>query len=195
MNLGTISPQLPSWFADKRNPANQYGVKLAWFWTTLFFLPLTFTQPFITRSVILRSAGRWLIATAYWWLVTQYFVHTILLYSGAACISSDPENNSTLDPTYCTFPSKRYVVTTAEDEPIIQPRPHWSGGHDVSGHTFLLTHAILFMVSELALVTRYAARNTIAQAPSPLRSPGTEWAFHRGVRLAVGILCVFWAWM
>lgn len=204
MNAETITPPIPSYFADKRKIFNQQGVKKAWGWTSFVFVLLLFTQPFPSRSSLLRSIARYGLATLYWLVFTSYIADQVLVLSGANCIPADTtalSTNTTLDPIMCIRPPKKLAPIPGQagleglNIPLATVRPRWSGGHDVSGHTFLLVHATLFLVSELAILARRAKKNTVLQASDPLRSPATEYMWHSWVRKLAGVLIGLWCWM
>lgn len=162
----------PAWLADKRNVLNQYGVKLAWLWTTLAFV--TFVAARIHAAsrrsrtaeeraadaplLIVRPIVRYALATLWWYLLTQStwfgsssaqapsITQRVLEFSGAQCVAPDGESGfmAILEPELCRPGAVRAAAGA--------PRPYWHGGHDVSGHTFLLVHASLFLVETIAPV-------------------------------------------
>ena len=56
---------------------------------------------------------------------------------------------------------------------------NWSGGHDLSGHVFMLTHASLFLWSEVM----------------PILQMGSAKQWRHGATWAIGGLLVVWWWM
>lgn len=159
LNAGLLPTSLP-YFADKRNFLNQLFVKKAWAWTTGLWLTFVVAQavsvPVGTKAgsiiveagkqaVVLSHIRRWVIATTYWYYLTQatWFLgvgtgpslaHRLLLQTGAQCV-----------PSPHTIVEGAQVCIGAKGE-------YWTGGHDVSGHVFLLMHAILFLYSTISPV-------------------------------------------
>ncbi|KAJ3129542.1 hypothetical protein HK098_001018 [Nowakowskiella sp. JEL0407] len=132
-----LSPPSPSFFSDKRNPLNKIFVKNGWAWTSiplLVFMLLTALQSRNRGSSIDKFVIRWVGATLYWFILTQWFFgHSVfdrVRYSTAAC---------EIDR------SVKYGVSGKACA--------GSGGNfwefDISGHCFLLIHASLFIISEL----------------------------------------------
>ncbi|KAM0754735.1 hypothetical protein T439DRAFT_321771 [Meredithblackwellia eburnea MCA 4105] len=102
-------------------------------WTTPL-PPATTISPMTSRNIFVAQFRRLAIATLYWYLLTQSSIalplskgpsisHYILLYTGAYCVG--PGGN------------------------VCQGRvgEYWKGGHDVSGHTFILTHATMLLIT------------------------------------------------
>ena len=171
------------YFKDKRNLFNIYFVKQAWVWTTLSFVAFVgtshlFPPKFTTISVnspdrlnsLWIHARRYLLATLFWFYVTQatWFFglgpslsHYILLATGAQCIPS------TLTPggTTATVGGSAGTGGVLGMSPAVEVdmgicrsadgKSYWQGGHDVSGHTFLLVHASLLLLTTIAPTLPY----------------------------------------
>ncbi len=129
----------PSYFARKRNIFNIYFVKLGWFWTTLALLLFTYTHPSLGPPLNpiptprrLRVAARYLIATTAWAAVTQWCFGPALIdrgfrYTGGRCEIVVAED--------VTAQSPGEVFSHAACKMV---GGNWTGGHDISGHVFLL---------------------------------------------------------
>jgi hypothetical protein len=134
----------PSYFAQKRNVFNVYFVKRGWFWVTVALAIFIGThpslgpslRPTITRRRI-QAVARWGLATLVWIAVTQWFFGPPLIdrsfkLTGGACeILSDPSvrlKTGTISETKDYFTAAACKIAGGQ----------WKGGHDISGHVFLL---------------------------------------------------------
>lgn len=163
----------------ERNFLNQIFVKKAWGWTSLAFGVLLAAKP-ARGSVLshtVKPVLRYTLATLYWLLFTTWFfgpsvTDRVLMLTGAQCIPSSQleasrhaqstANTSSTFPTleheHCLSGSAaRQALKTEMTQSILtgtSPRDiapaYWQGGHDISGHTFMLVHASLFLLIELA---------------------------------------------
>lgn len=133
----------PSYFAKKSNVFNVYFVKIGWFWTTLAFFTLIFTHsshgpPFrlqLTKRRV-QAIFRYMTITAVWVFVTQWFFGPAIVdrsfrWTGGRCsqvlatgLTEKMEQGDAKD-----------VFTHAACKAI---GGQWRGGHDISGHVFLL---------------------------------------------------------
>lgn len=205
LSTTSLIPKAIPYFADKRNLFNQVFVKQAWAWTTAVwatfvlasFLPGV-TPPRRTQVVLLAHVRRYALATLYWWYLTQstWFFglvgpslsHRVLLYTGAECVpsalSSDGGGMSALVEGKCEGRKGDY----------------WSGGHDVSGHTFLLVHSSLFLWETISpslpslfpYFFPHAPRPSPAAAPASVRQPNPILQLATLPALA---LILLWWWM
>ncbi|RPA99676.1 hypothetical protein L873DRAFT_1806170 [Choiromyces venosus 120613-1] len=133
-----------SYFSQKRNIFNVFFVKYGWLWTTFVFLIHTSRLRSSSRP---RALLRYAVATLWWISVTQWFfgppiMDRTFLVTGGTCqlINTDPMlAKKEMGTAQMVFTSAACKVAGGK----------WSGGHDLSGHVFLLTHASLFLWSEL----------------------------------------------
>ncbi|KAJ2742604.1 hypothetical protein GGI20_004370 [Coemansia sp. BCRC 34301] len=128
-----VSSSAPSCWASKRNPLNTYGAKLAWAWTTALFVT---TLPVTARPA--RSVVRYALATLYWLAMTRWFFgpplfDRLFVHTGGACQLHSASAE--------VAPSSLTACRAAGGA--------WAGGHDVSGHCFLLLHSGLFLAEEV----------------------------------------------
>jgi hypothetical protein len=167
------SPNLP-YFADKRNVFNTLFVKKAWGWTSAVaaahLIASFLASPAISDSRprssspvfgLLKPVLRWSIATLYWLAVTTWFfgpsvIDRVLVYSGAECVS---RHGGLLGPGIVLGEGHRGVNQTQTHHPRVcvdralakaqgvVHGPYWRGGHDMSGHIFLLVHALFFLAN------------------------------------------------
>ncbi|KAF1985259.1 hypothetical protein K402DRAFT_394955 [Aulographum hederae CBS 113979] len=138
--LQSHAPHLaPSYFARKRNVFNLYFVKIGWFWTTVAVLVFAFTHPSFGPGLALTRRRvnvlvRWAGATLCWMVTTQWFFGPPLIdrsfrLTGGACeIMADPARVEEMG-------AKEEFVTSAACK---LAGGVWKGGHDISGHVFLL---------------------------------------------------------
>ncbi|KAI9803708.1 MAG: hypothetical protein M1833_000620 [Piccolia ochrophora] len=123
----------PSYFARKQNIFNVFFVKVGWFWTTLAFLVSFLLAR--SRTSPQKPLIRYLLVTAYWISITQWFFGPPLIdrwftFSGGVC-----EADGTLKASAaCKAIGGR-----------------WKGGHDLSGHVFLLVLSSAFLAFEAIL--------------------------------------------
>lgn len=136
----------PSYFARKSNVFNLYFVKIGWFWTTLAFFLLLFSHPshgppfslqFTKRR--LQASLRYLSTTLVWIAVTQWFFGPPIIdrsfkWTGGQCQAI--YGTSMADQLERAGMSDvREAATHAACKAI---GGRWKGGHDISGHVFLL---------------------------------------------------------
>ncbi|KAI9838023.1 MAG: hypothetical protein M1819_006177 [Sarea resinae] len=151
----------PSYFARKRNIFNVFFVKIGWFWTTLAFAIFLFTHPSTgpTLSPVLtprriRGVLRWCAVTACWAAVTQWFFGPALIdrgfrITGGACeLIRDESSRAQMSDT-------KEFVTAATCK---LAGGQWKGGHDISGHVFMLVLGSAFLWMEVLPVVMTRAR-------------------------------------
>lgn len=202
----------PSYFARKNNIFNRYFVKVGWFWVTVAFA--TFTAVRALRRTQLhktalgtqrhglfppavQSVLRWTVATTWWYAVTQWFFGPALIdrgfrWTGGRCHialakgPNDMARNADVEQ----------LVTAAACRAI---GGAWHGGHDISGHVFLLVLGSAFLGMEiLPAVLRNIGSTAVQQADKGMESEDTEPdAGETAVRYVtwfagfVGMLCLW----
>ncbi|SGZ30475.1 BQ5605_C048g12373 [Microbotryum silenes-dioicae] len=148
------------YFADKRNVINQYFTKQAWVWVTLAYIfyslsilvfapkpsksahKVQLNEPTLVQH-FLTITRRFVLSTLYWYYLTQAtwfgaiyrgpsLAKHLLLYSGAVCMPS------TLSSTSSSLVEGNLQCTGQRGE-------YYRGGHDSSGHVFLMVHASIFL--------------------------------------------------
>ncbi|KAK4554931.1 hypothetical protein LTR86_008079 [Recurvomyces mirabilis] len=129
----------PSYFARKGNLFNVYFVKIGWFWITLAFSSFVLTHSSLgppLRAVVTRR--RWQAAVRYG-LVTLWFfgppiIDRSFTWTGGKCEMIESE----------TLAARREKAGMSEVEKAFTHAAckgiggQWRGGHDISGHVFLL---------------------------------------------------------
>ncbi|KAH8692818.1 putative inositol phospholipid biosynthesis protein Scs3 [Talaromyces proteolyticus] len=159
LNLSTEPHPSPvNYFARKNNIFNLYFVKIGWVWITVTFLALLLTQPTYTKAPSgLRSKRtahalvRYSIVTAAWFLTTQWFfgpavIDRTFVLTGGKCDNLPPVRAS---PD--TWEELKVILTAAACKAA---GGAWKGGHDVSGHVFMLVLGSAFLVFEAVGASR-----------------------------------------
>ncbi|KAG6001283.1 hypothetical protein E4U21_004520 [Claviceps maximensis] len=143
----------PSYFARKSNIFNVIFVKRGWAWTTLGFYFFLLTHPSGGAGGLdltprrLRAVLRWAAVTGWWFLVTQWFFGAPLIDRGFRWTGGTCDNLGEGD-VFSAVACKAAGGT-------------WSGGHDISGHVFLLVLGTSFLLQEVGwAVGRWASRST-----------------------------------
>ena len=187
----TASALPPSYFAQKRNIFNLYFVKIGWFWTTVALAAFGATHPYHrqgvngTASTIKYSrtvclAIRYIIATAWWIGVTRWFFGPPLIdrsfrWTGGVCETVINQEASYIgeghsmgtspmelhDRSLAGLSREAEILTAAECKAA---GGRWRGGHDVSGHVFLLCLSSAVLAFEV-LPVLYTKR--FKYTPSP----------------------------
>ncbi|KAF2647168.1 hypothetical protein K491DRAFT_699805 [Lophiostoma macrostomum CBS 122681] len=199
----------PSYFAHKRNVFNVYFVKVGWFWTTLAFTVFWSFNPGFGRSWFskrrIQAAGRYAGVTLWWVFVTQWFFGPPLIdrgfrFTGGQCeLIRDPEAREDMSDT-------REYITAAACKGV---GGSWKGGHDISGHVFLLILGSALLWSEfLPALTRAEGlrdgrritlddgkvASVAVEKDKGLEEKKTEEPVTQGVKLALGVATLMW-WM
>ncbi|KAI8949609.1 Fat storage-inducing transmembrane protein [Xylaria longipes] len=103
-----------------------------------------------------RAAARWALVTGWWILVTQWCFGPPLIdrgfrFTGGKCeVAYDAVSAGTAD-------QKEFVTAAA----CRTAGGSWSGGHDISGHVFLLVLGSCFLVQEVVWVVLRAGAKII----------------------------------
>lgn len=135
----------PSYFARKSNLFNVLFVKRGWAWITVAFFAFVFTHP-STANIERRARAifRWFAVTSMWFLVTQWCFGPALIdrgfrWTGGRCELAKREIEFGAD----TVGDKVTAVACKA------AGGKWKGGHDISGHVFLLTLGTAFLMQEV----------------------------------------------
>ncbi|EWC44025.1 hypothetical protein DRE_01377 [Drechslerella stenobrocha 248] len=147
--FSAISPtgQSASYFSRKSNIFNVLFVKRGWFWTTVAFLihVSTLRHPNAAQARV-KALLRWGVATLSWIVVTQWCFGAPLMdrtftLTGGTC-----------QPAHGVYSDSKFTIAIEQAFTSAACKGaggRWDGGHDLSGHTFMLTHASLFLWAEL----------------------------------------------
>lgn len=161
--------------ASKRSTLNVVFLKWSWAWTTSAFLPLLFTSS-VKRP---RRLLQWIFASGAWYILTSWFFGPSLLTrltmaSGGECGLHLGRAFVPIPHTYCStgLPVARsthpelfpVVFTDVLDQSPDRLIPRLRRGHDVSGHVFLLSLAVLFLADQLRQTRSSAHRYAIGMS-------------------------------
>ncbi|KAH7350426.1 inositol phospholipid synthesis and fat-storage-inducing TM-domain-containing protein [Pyrenochaeta sp. MPI-SDFR-AT-0127] len=195
----------PSYFAQKKNVFNVYFVKVGWFWTTLAFAFFVTLHPGFGKGISVRrvrAVARYALITTWWIFVTQWFfgpplIDTMFRFTGGQCERlRDPEAREDMSDT-------REFLTAATCKAV---GGSWKGGHDISGHVFLLIlGSSLLWLEFLPALTRVEGLRdgrlitlldgkvaSVAVEKELVKAEGDATA--RGVKFALGVAGLMW-WM
>lgn len=206
----------PSYFAQKRNIFNVYFVKKGWFWTSVSLALFIFTHPSLgpplRPTLTLRrvqASLRWGIATLVWVLVTQWCFGPPLIdrsfrLTGGACeVLRDEGKVAQMSDAREYFTAQACKLAGGR----------WAGGHDISGHVFLLILGSALLGMEIlpavlkatglreerrvrvgsgkVVKTRSIVEGTVKEDDQSLAE---EEYTNLGVKVAVGVVGLSW-WM
>lgn len=136
----------PSYFSQKKNLFNVYFVKKAWFWTTLVYVAFIIGSKMACKKSsrylgsVSQIVARYAAATFWWVLFAQWFfglpiMDRVFLLSGGNC-----------EGLADTIVREGKSISSAACK---RAGGQWIGGHDPSGHVFLLVHSSLFLLFEM----------------------------------------------
>jgi hypothetical protein len=149
-----VASTAPSYFAKKSNIFNLYFVKQGWAWVTLSYFFFLFTHPSTGPPATLaltprrlRGALRWAAVTLWWFFVTQWFfgppmIDRGFLLTGGQCELVEQAGSAGMGHT-------RQFLTGVACKAV---GGQWRGGHDISGHVFLLVLGSGFLLQEVVHV-------------------------------------------
>ncbi|BFZ55756.1 hypothetical protein PYCC9005_002797 [Savitreella phatthalungensis] len=167
-----------SYFAHATNLFNVVFVKNGWFWTTAVFgLHVYRLRP----GLRMNAVARWAIATVAWIFVTQWafgapLTDRTMVWTGGVCELAADAAAGKQDPIDAdTKAQAAAIITSAACKKI---HGKLRGGHDLSGHVFLLTHASLFLIYEML----------------PVLTTGSDLVHDISTRL-IGVVVIGWWWM
>ncbi|KAI9902442.1 hypothetical protein N3K66_001794 [Trichothecium roseum] len=135
----------PSYFARKSNLFNILFVKRGWAWVTASIALWIVTHPAVsTVDRKVKAVLRWFAITACWVLVTQWCFGAPLIdrgfrWTGGKCDFAELEVETGVADV------KEMVTAVA----CKTAGGKWKGGHDISGHVFLLVLGTGFLMQEL----------------------------------------------
>ncbi|GMR51806.1 hypothetical protein PMAYCL1PPCAC_22001 [Pristionchus mayeri] len=156
-----------SYWTQKHNIFNQYGVKIGWFWTTACVGPFIWyasrgTNPDKDRS--LWDLSRLVAATGLWYFAVQVF-HRIL-YATSRC----DIGGITMGRAECATKGGKWLL-----------------GLDISGHCFLMLFSMLIISAEAPALRAFL--KTTRERPEHTKSYAQ---LVNGTFIAMFILHLFW---
>jgi hypothetical protein len=143
-----------NYFARKNNIFNVYFVKIGWVWASVAFFSLVLTQPayasrLLSPATRLKRLGqaalRYILVTTAWILTTQWLfgpaiIDRLFIVTGGRCERSQAAALSNHRPGLGAMLTAATCKSSGGS---------WKGGHDVSGHVFMLVLASAFLALEL----------------------------------------------
>lgn len=153
-----------TYWARKSNILNQW-IKISWGLTSIVFWSLFLSSP--RPAMRVQRVIKWLLETATWMIFTTWFfgpsvLERVVLISGGECLLSTPHGDAITVPTqYCiqkqsvSHSTHPHLFTSFLPSPDWQGAPRLKRGHDISGHIFLLTMAVLFLADQLRASLRF----------------------------------------
>ncbi|KAJ9637499.1 uncharacterized protein PV06_04023 [Exophiala oligosperma] len=153
------APSIPNqnYFSGKGNIFNIYFVKRGWFWTSLALLLLQLTTrpaPTLRGKHYAQVALRYCLATLSWVLTTQWFFGPALIdrsftITGGHCEPHIMNTNGL---------KEAIDMTTISSGPVCKAAGgRWRGGHDISGHVFILVLSSALLLYELSISDRHSS--------------------------------------
>ncbi|KAJ1836265.1 hypothetical protein LPJ63_000402 [Coemansia sp. RSA 2711] len=181
LGFAARSPDAAPWWAAKRSVLNTHGAKVAWAWTSaLFAAAAAVRAPTRTPAASAAAALRYALATLYWLAMARWFFgpplfDRVFVRTGGECQPPAPD---------------AAVAALSSLHACRSAGGRWTGGHDISGHCFLLLHSALFLAEE-AVAPLLAA----AAAVTAPRQPPALAAVRRAVLAATLALVAVWVFM
>lgn len=135
----------PAYFARKTNLFNVYFVKRGWAWTTAAVLGFVLTHPSVGSPLArVRAVTRWTVVTAWWFVVVQWCFGAPMIdrgfrWTGGKCELAE------LGVQMGTADARAALTAVA----CKASGGKWHGGHDISGHVFLLTLGSAMLMNEV----------------------------------------------
>lgn len=132
--LSVLSQPLENYYTNKHNLLNVLFVKRGWAWTLILVSYFMFQHYGFNAKVCVRV----LAGTAWWVIFTQWFfglplMDRVFVLTGGDCVAEvDVELGIVVSSVLCR-----------------KMKGSWSGGHDPSGHVFLLVLSSLILWFEL----------------------------------------------
>lgn len=198
----------PGYFARKNNIFNVVFVKRGWGWITfafVFFLlmqPTGKAPPAVVLARRIRAALRWVAVTGWWFFVTQWFFGPPIIdrsfrWTGGKCELAQREVSVEGGGSI-----KEMLTAVA----CKAAGGKWKGGHDISGHVFLLVLGSAFLMHEvgwpaLRFSGRLAEERSIVMSDGAVKSASVESetaigegagepAFNIGGKTALGFIAL-----
>ena len=166
------SSVVPNYFAGKRNLINLLFVKRGWLWTTLAFVFLQLTtkpspaslssKPVTTKNKManhyFQATIRFALLTTAWLITTQWFFGPPLIdrsftLTGGHCegLPTKFEDNSAIK-----------LATIYSSTVCKRSGGNWRGGHDISGHVFMLVLSSAALLYELCIADRLSEHPSVS---------------------------------
>lgn len=214
-----LSPPAPSYFSRKDNLLNVLFVKRGWAWISLAFAAFARSSPAVAGRAgrAWAATRRWAAVTAWWVLVTQWCFGPPVIdrgfrWTGGRCAeleAGDARREAGVAGPGLGLEQEVKEAFTAAACRAVGGR--WAGGHDISGHVFLLVLGSAFLAQEVGWAwARWGAgvseERAVVMPDGAVKSAGVEAeregaagqkggdALGWGGRFAVGVVVLCW-WM
>jgi hypothetical protein len=195
----------PTYFAKKKNIFNVWFVKKGWGWTTVAFVAFLLMWPGFGKGLSvkrIRATLRYSVITLWWLFVTQWFFGPPLIDRGFLFTGGQCEKLQDPGATEDMSNARIYLTASA----CKRAGRKWTGGHDISGHVFLLIiGSALLWFETLPALTRFEGlrdgRKIVLDdgkivSVAVEKSPESEQdeATRQGVPMPLGVAVFMW-WM
>ncbi|ODV86192.1 hypothetical protein CANARDRAFT_197102 [[Candida] arabinofermentans NRRL YB-2248] len=153
-----------NYFTSKSNFFNVLFVKVGWFWNTLIYILLILDVQFgkfntrLARdtSKLTKSLKRFGIVTLLWFFYSQWFfgmplMDKIFILTGGSCYNIPETIKGIRDygkPITNTVVGNLYSSNDVSSFTCRRLKGKWYGGHDPSGHIYLLSLSSMFLLIE-----------------------------------------------
>lgn len=167
MSLFSPDETVHNYFTSSGNLVNRYFVKQGWFWTMVTYTNLVLNKVkrrVLQRKALLISVMRVSLITICWFLFTQWcfgppLMDKIFLMTGGQCTNIEQSSipatlKSLFENTLSTTNGQSFSSSFVSSATCRRLKGSWEGGHDPSGHVFLLTlSSTLLIVESIELYT------------------------------------------
>ncbi|APA10174.1 hypothetical protein SS1G_07403 [Sclerotinia sclerotiorum 1980 UF-70] len=172
----------PSYFAKKSNIFNQWFVKKGWAWITASYFFFLLTHPSTGPPGVLtvtprrlRGFLRYAVVTTWWIFVTQWFFGPAIIDRGFIITGGQCDMVDAAEKGHVDMDDTRQFLTGVACKAV---GGKWRGGHDISGHVFLLVLGSMFLFQEvLHVVLRSSGikeERTIVMEDGAIKSADVE---------------------
>ncbi|PTB66256.1 alpha-galactosidase [Trichoderma citrinoviride] len=197
----------PGYFARKNNIFNVIFVKRGWGWITFAFVfsllmqPTGKAPPAVVLARRIRAGVRWAAVTGWWFFVTQWFFGPPIIdrsfrWTGGKCELAQREVSVGAGTV------KEMLTAVA----CKAAGGKWKGGHDISGHVFLLVLGTAFLMQEVGwpalrfsgwlgeersiVMSDGAVKNASVESETAVGHGAGEPAFNIGGKTAIGFIAL-----
>lgn len=172
----------PSYFAKKSNIFNQWFVKKGWAWISVSYFFFLLTHPstgppgsFTITPRRIRGILRYTAVTIWWIFVTQWFFGPAIIDRGFIITGGQCELVDAAEKGKVDMDTTRQFVTGVACK---AGGGKWKGGHDISGHVFLLVLGSMFLFQEVLYVVLRSSglkeERTIVMGDGAIKSAEVE---------------------
>ncbi|XP_026189512.1 acyl-coenzyme A diphosphatase FITM2 [Mastacembelus armatus] len=160
-----------TYFSNRRNVFNVYFVKMSWGWTLLLLTPfIALCNYSFSRSMsfLCQRLMSVVVATAIWYICTETFFYI--------------EDVTGLCFETCTMNVIKKELTSKAS--CKRANLYWQG-YDISGHSFILSYAALFIMEETVPMASLKTASLSALPQMVLKL----------LYVALNLIMIIWVWM